>query len=338
MLALLLASAMAFAQPDVEKLIIFVGADDGTARAEDQVCIDSLSQWVNIEYMGSSEFNDATADQLYGESGLGAEGVIISESIGSTAVPNFGRRDNYPVPAIIMEGVITGDNTDETRWPLLIPDQGGTWGYGTPEAVDVQWKINDNFHYVTEQYNVGEVINYADSPDRGVPYIHHIAPEHLILATANRTEGGDNADFDQSQAVALGYIVDPPMIYMNVAYTYLAVASVDFYNILHRSVKYIFDAFPVGVDQVRTEEFGLTVFPNPAANEAAIRFSAEAGKDVSVNLYSLIGSELGSIYQGVTSGGAQEIRLNTSEYPSGVYMVELEVGKKVSHSKFVIKR
>lgn len=336
-LALLLAITVIWAQPDSDKVIIFVGDGATAPTPEDQVCFDSLAQWVDVIYFGSAEFNATTPDILYGEgSTYEAEGIIISESIDSKVVPNFGRRDGYPVPAIIMEGVI-GTPDDEVRWPLL-EENGGIWGFGTPEDVDVQWKIVDNTNYVTGVFDLGDVVDYADAPDRGVPYIHGVASDHIILATAVRESGGDVTDFVQSEAMALGYIVDPSILYMNVAYTYLAAATPEFYDILHRGVQFVFDAIPVGNGQVKTSEFGLTVYPNPLANEAAIRFSAKAGQEVVVNLYSLIGADLGNIYRGVTVAGDNEILLNTSEYPAGVYVAELSAGHKVSHAKFVIKR
>lgn len=337
MLALMLASLMVVAQPDVDKTIIVVGADDGTARAEDQVMIDSVSQWVNVVYMGSGEFNDATYDDLYGEGGTNADGVLISESIGSTGVPNFALRDNYPVPVIMMEAATFTDDLESTeKWPLLLPG-GGIWGYASPEDVDVQWRIMEDMHYITEEYNIGDMISYAGSADRGVPYLHDLSPYHVILATAAREDGGDVAEFVQDQAIAMAYIEDPEILFINVAYTYLAEGTDDFYNILHRGVKYMFNAHPVGVDQMLTNEFDLSVFPNPATDDAAVRFSAEAGKNVSVNLFSLTGALIGNVYTGISAAGENVIHLNTGDYSSGLFLVELQIGSRIAYSKFILQ-
>lgn len=336
-LALMLATLLVYAQPDVDKTIIFVGADDGTPRAEDQVAIDSVSQWVNVVYMGSGEFNDASADDLYAEAGHNAKGILISESIGSGSVFNFALRDQYPVPAIAMEAAIfTDDPATEDNWPLLV-EGGGIWGYASPEAVDVQWRIADDMHYITENYNIGDVISYSESADRGVPYLHGIAVDHYILATAARTDGGDVAEFVQDQAIAMAYILDPKILFMNVAYTYFDGGTVDFYNILHRSVKYMFDAHPVGVDKILTEQFDLSVYPNPASGNAALRFSADAGRNVSVELYSLTGGLVGNVYQGKTAGGENVIQLNAEDYASGLYLVKLQIDNMVSYAKFVLQ-
>lgn len=342
MLVLMLLSLPADAQPDVDKTVIFVGQYQSTTilepRPEDQVAIDSISQWVNVVFMDGGVFNEASADELYGEGETNAKGVIISESIGGGAVANFGLRDNYPVPCIIMEAAqFSGDPASTDRWVLLNED-GGTWGYDPASDGDVQWKIADDMHYITDEYSIGDVINYAPAPDRGVPYLHGFFVDHYILATGGRTDGGAaNPSYVQDQAAALAILLDPEILFMNVAYTYLAVGSVDFYNILHRSVKYMFDAHPVGIDQVLTEEFNLSVYPNPARDHTVINFSADAAKDVSLNLYSISGALTGNLHTGITAGGENEVRLNMMDYSPGLYFVELQIENKISYAKLVLQ-
>jgi hypothetical protein len=266
MLTFMLASVMVYAQP-VERTIIYVGqyeASTTNIRPEDSTAIDSISQWVTpVVFLDQGVFNDAPADSLYGDGGdaIGAEGVIISESIGSTSVGNFGLRDNYPVPCITMEGVLTNDPASINKWPLLLED-GGVWGYDPPEDVDVQWRIVEDQHYITEGYTYEQIINYANAASRGVPYLHGIAPSHIILATGAREDGGTaNPTYVQDEAIALAYIESPEILYMNIAYTYLGegVATTDFYQILHRSVEFMFDAIPQppieSVDQLTADKF-----------------------------------------------------------------------------------
>jgi len=341
-MALMLVSSPVKAQPDVDKTIIFVGQYQSATiqepRPEDQVAMDSISQWVNVVFMDGGVFNEASASELYGEGGTNAKGVIISESIGGGAVANFGLRDNYPVPCIIMEAAqFSGDPASTDRWVLLNED-GGTWGYDPASAEDVQWKIADDMHYITDEYNIGDVINYAPEADRGVPYLHGFFVDHYILATGGRTDGGSaNPSYVQDQAAALAILLDPEILFMNVAYTYLAVGSADFYNILHRSVKYMFEAYPVGVDQVLTEEFDLSVYPNPARDQAVVRFSAEPGKSMSLDLFSISGALAGNLHTGVTVDGENVVSLNTAGYGPGLYFVELQVGNKISYEKLVLK-
>jgi len=214
---------------------------------------------------------------------------------------------------------------------------GGIWGYDPPAAEDVQWKIAEDMHYVTDGYNIGDVVTTSTDASRGVPYLHGLSPYHVILATGAREDGGGNATYVQAEAIALAYVEDPAMIIMNVPYTHLDDGTPEFYGLLHRSIKFLFDAYPVGIDQVRTQEFGLSVYPNPVSNNASISFSAEGGRNVSIDLYSLTGAHVGNVYTGRTVAGENVVNLNTEHYGSGLYLIELQIENKVSHAKFILE-
>lgn len=338
MLALLLVSLLAFAQPDVDKTIIYVGqyvANTEDIRAEDSIAMDSIAQWVNVVFMDQGVFNEASAGDLYGESGTNAVGVVFSESIGSNGVFNFGLQDGYPVPAIVMEfAVFTSDLEATDKWPLLV-EGGGIWGADPGQEVDLQWRIFDDLHYITEEYAVDQVVTMATPENsRGIPYLHGLEPYHIILATGAKPDAGD---YIQDQAITCAWIEDPAMLLMNISYEHLPNCTEDYFNILHRAVKFMFEAFPVGVDQILTDEFNLSVFPNPATDHATVRFSMEAGKEVSVKLYSVTGGLIGNVYKGISAGGENVINLDTEEYVSGLYLLELEVDNKISYSKFVLQ-
>lgn len=91
------------------------------------------------------------------------------------------------------------------------------------------------------------------------------------------------------------------------------------------------------VDPVSVDELSLSVFPNPAADNASLRFSSEAGKNVSVKLYSLTGALIGNVYEGISAGGENVIDLNTDDYPTGLYVVEMQIEDRVAHAKFVLQ-
>ncbi len=337
MLAFMLASLMVFGQK-IPQTIIVVGADADTPRAYDQSLIDSVSNWVEeVVYLGQTAFNDADADDLYTDAGHNADGVIISESIGASNVKNFAQTDNYPVPCITLETTLTNDNVD--RWPLLLDEpDGGIWGYDPPEDVDMQWRIVNDEHYITEGYNIDDVITYGDiSHGYGVPYVHGIEVEHIILATAVRTDGGSNATFNQDQAIACAYLLDPEILYMNVAHEYLSDESAEWYGILKRGVLFLFDNFPEDVDPTLAGEINLSVFPNPTAEEATLKFSVDAGKTVSVDLINVVGGLVGNIHKGVSAGGEKVIPINTTDYASGIYLVKVQIDGQAAYSRLILR-
>jgi hypothetical protein len=102
-------------------------------------------------------------------------------------------------------------------------------------------------------------------------------------------------------------------------------------------VEDLFNKNTTRIDQRLADESNLSVYPNPATKDAAIRFTSEAGKNVSVHLYSLTGASIGHIYNGMSVAGENRIELNTENYSAGLYIIELKVDNKASHAKFILK-
>ncbi|MBN2484437.1 MAG: T9SS type A sorting domain-containing protein [Bacteroidales bacterium] len=92
---------------------------------------------------------------------------------------------------------------------------------------------------------------------------------------------------------------------------------------------------PVSDDQLSANEISMSVYPNPATSNAALRFSSEAGKNVSVKMYNITGSLIETIYHGVSQAGRNTVTLNTAAYSPGIYFVELQVGDKTVSSKLI---
>jgi hypothetical protein len=91
------------------------------------------------------------------------------------------------------------------------------------------------------------------------------------------------------------------------------------------------------VNQSLSDERDLSVYPNPASGNASIRFSDLGGRDVSIDLYNVTGAHVGNLYRGKTVAGQNLVNLNAVNYGAGLYVVEVNVDNKVSHTKFVVK-
>ncbi len=91
------------------------------------------------------------------------------------------------------------------------------------------------------------------------------------------------------------------------------------------------------VDQRVAGEESLSVYPNPAESSATIRYMSEGNKDVSIDLYSLTGAHVASIYRGRTVAGENLVDLNTDRFAPGLYLVKLNIDSQVSHAKFTVK-
>jgi hypothetical protein len=94
---------------------------------------------------------------------------------------------------------------------------------------------------------------------------------------------------------------------------------------------------PESVEQLLADEIDLAIFPNPATANASVRFSVEAGRNVSINLFSVTGGLIGNVYEGISTAEKNIINLNTANYTPGVYFVELNIDNRVAYTKLVIQ-
>jgi hypothetical protein len=91
------------------------------------------------------------------------------------------------------------------------------------------------------------------------------------------------------------------------------------------------------IDERSAGENNLSVYPNPAQDNATIRYTAEGGKHVSVDIYSLTGAHMGNVYNGTTVSGENLVNLKTAHFAAGLYLVKLNIDNQVSHTKFTLK-
>ena len=94
---------------------------------------------------------------------------------------------------------------------------------------------------------------------------------------------------------------------------------------------------PENVEQLLANEIDLAIYPNPATADATVRFSVEAGRNVSVNLFSVTGGLIGNVYEGISVAGKNIVNLNTANYTPGVYFVELQIDNNVIYSKLIVQ-
>ena len=87
-----------------------------------------------------------------------------------------------------------------------------------------------------------------------------------------------------------------------------------------------------------TEEFKLSVYPNPSDEYANIQFTlpANAQNHVSVKIYDMSGKLLGiNAYR--ATGGAQEVQINTSKLAPGEYIYQVKYDKQYASGKLLVK-
>jgi hypothetical protein len=77
------------------------------------------------------------------------------------------------------------------------------------------------------------------------------------------------------------------------------------------------------------DAFKFSIAPNPAQGQAFARFTLATPENVSLKLFTVLGQEIASMYEGSMSQGAYSLPLQTDALPSGVYVCRLQIGNVV---------
>ncbi|MCI0708240.1 MAG: T9SS type A sorting domain-containing protein [Ignavibacteriae bacterium] len=77
-------------------------------------------------------------------------------------------------------------------------------------------------------------------------------------------------------------------------------------------------------------------YPNPFNPSTTIRYSLPVGSKVRLTVYSILGQELATLYEGEKSAGWHTVQWNAVSQPSGVYFVRLQAGSFISTRKVVL--
>jgi len=79
----------------------------------------------------------------------------------------------------------------------------------------------------------------------------------------------------------------------------------------------------------------LRIFPNPSHNELVISLITNDSKDVKIGIYTITGKLITELIDIEFVTGNQDFRINTEEYPSGVYYIVVESEGEMKPVKFL---
>ena len=68
----------------------------------------------------------------------------------------------------------------------------------------------------------------------------------------------------------------------------------------------------------------LEAYPNPASNRLAVAFTLEAGADVTLTIYDMLGRQVATLAEGAYEVGRHEAGFDASSLPAGVYLARLQ--------------
>jgi hypothetical protein len=85
-------------------------------------------------------------------------------------------------------------------------------------------------------------------------------------------------------------------------------------------------------------QFGVNVFPNPAADETTVSFELPNAADVTVTVTDLSGKVVYTNTMANTTAGKHNVAINTAELAGGVYAVNFNANNTIVTKKLVVKK
>ncbi|MEO0117368.1 MAG: T9SS type A sorting domain-containing protein, partial [candidate division WOR-3 bacterium] len=101
----------------------------------------------------------------------------------------------------------------------------------------------------------------------------------------------------------------------------------------------VFSITPTGIEETlsQNQPFKFAVFPNPAKRFIKINYSLPEGEKARIKIYNALGRLVKDLsLQESGSGGF--LRLGTSDFTNGVYILRLETERKTFTQKFIWQR
>ena len=102
----------------------------------------------------------------------------------------------------------------------------------------------------------------------------------------------------------------------------------------------VYSFLPAGVtstnEVAKPQSSDLSIYPNPASDYATVAFSIEAAVDVDLSVFNKLGQQVDQVALGYLNEGSHEANLELSNYPAGMYIVQLRLGEHRSITKLII--
>jgi hypothetical protein len=97
----------------------------------------------------------------------------------------------------------------------------------------------------------------------------------------------------------------------------------------------------VAAKEETTSETFVGIFPNPASRALSVQIKVQEPSDLKIDVYNILGQRVGRVYDGVVTNGVSVIRWNNIEVegstlPSGVYFVRLQINNRTFSRRILI--
>lgn len=345
-LVLVVTSVFIFGQ----KNVVFIGRGaEGSLETymSDKDLVDSLTAWgFVVTYVSNDTYKAVDGSVVY----AGMDAIFMNETVDSKAMIPFGPdRDNYPLPCVSLEPWVV--HQDRWGWvgdistDLLQVDE------GTATADHAVMVILDNEHYITQPFGLNDEVIWSTAVDAdladtrpsvfkevNVPYSGKLA---TVKANINDADFYNLVTVDASAGIpnkvvmwginanGLNGIGDQDKHY----------GTNEFFTLVRRACEWAYDEMP-GVSEIENhamDSYQLIAFPNPASEQATIRFNVSEPASAKVTFYDVTGQQADVLLNENVQTGNNFIFMDVTSYAKGVYFVKLQFGERTEFTKLVIK-
>ncbi len=91
-------------------------------------------------------------------------------------------------------------------------------------------------------------------------------------------------------------------------------------------------------EKILPEKVRLTSYPNPAGRRATVEYALPEAREVTLQVYDVLGRRVATLEQGRKKAGRHTARLETGRLSSGVYFGRLEAGEQTRTQKITVVR
>ncbi|MCS3679320.1 fibronectin type 3 domain-containing protein [Salinibacter ruber] len=91
-------------------------------------------------------------------------------------------------------------------------------------------------------------------------------------------------------------------------------------------------------EEAMPEKVRLTSYPNPAGRRATVEYALPEAREVTLQVYDVLGRRVATLEQGRKKAGRHTARLETGRLSSGVYFGRLEAGEQTRTQKITVVR
>ena len=226
-------------------------------------------------------------------------------------------------------------------------DRGRTWQYTslTEQVVPTSYDIINKDSILNTSYGNGVGAFFTKSIDSGQnwEYIHvpifpmkvkFLSGETIFIVGkisifdefGNETEHGaiiKSMDFGNTWS-----LFDTELItnFLDIEFTNDSIALISGTNGV--LIKYNFRDHHLGFEPIYLSESQVNLFPNPTTGLQELHIQAAVNTPVQIKLLDITGKELGILFQGEIHE-SQKIQVDLSAYPSGIYLLAVQMGEQI---------